>query len=99
MKQEVDFDMALVELFVILRTKCELKYIIEILVLSQAGCYHGDTLGTMNLASPNFYNMSQHPWYTPKCIEVAVPRVHFKKGRLCVDVTSMEPSMKVISLR
>jgi adenosylmethionine-8-amino-7-oxononanoate aminotransferase len=62
---------------------------VEIVVLSQSDCYHGDTLGTMTLTSPSFYNQSQHPWYESRCIEIFVPRVLFKNGVLRIDTTSL----------
>lgn len=31
-------------------------------VVAQEGCYHGDTLGAMNVATPSVYNQGQHAW-------------------------------------
>jgi adenosylmethionine-8-amino-7-oxononanoate aminotransferase len=35
-------------------------------VLGQEGCYHGDTLGAMNVAVPSTFNDGQHPWFESK---------------------------------
>jgi adenosylmethionine-8-amino-7-oxononanoate aminotransferase len=35
----------------------------QLLVLAQANCYHGDTLGAMHVAEPSVFNQTQHPWY------------------------------------
>ena len=64
----------------------------DVVILSQANCYHGDTLGTMHLTTPNFYNKSQHPWYADKSIEISIPRVHYVRGELEVDVSTLVPS-------
>lgn len=31
-------------------------------VVAQEGCYHGDTLGAMNVAVPSVFNRGQHAW-------------------------------------
>lgn len=35
-------------------------------VVSLEGCYHGDTLGAMDVATPNPFNARQHPWFQSK---------------------------------
>ena len=32
-------------------------------VLSLEECCHGDTLGVMEVSTPNVFNTGQHPWY------------------------------------
>ncbi|CAK4749557.1 hypothetical protein LEN26_011750 [Aphanomyces euteiches] len=47
----------------------------EPIVLAQTNCYHGDTLGVMDVAEPSVYNRSQHPWYKPRALFAAPPTV------------------------
>eukprot|EP00948_MAST-09A_sp_MAST-9A-sp1_P001355 g1355.t1 len=35
----------------------------SLVVLAQQNCYHGDTLGAMNVALPSVFNEQQHPWF------------------------------------
>ena len=34
----------------------------RITIVAQEGCYHGDTLGAMNVAVPSVFNRGQHAW-------------------------------------
>jgi dethiobiotin synthetase/adenosylmethionine--8-amino-7-oxononanoate aminotransferase len=61
----------------------------EMIVLSQVGAYHGDTLGTMNTSPPNIFNTSQHPWYQCKAQALSVPTVAVVKGSLHIDTSSL----------
>ena len=61
----------------------------EMIVLSQVGAYHGDTLGTMNTSPPNVFNTSQHPWYQCKAQALSVPTVAVVKGSLHIDTSSL----------
>src|SRR5687767_9582629 len=35
-------------------------------ICAQEDCYHGDTLGVMDVAEPSIFNEGQHPWFEPK---------------------------------
>ncbi|ETV85711.1 dethiobiotin synthase, variant [Aphanomyces astaci] len=61
----------------------------QLVVLAQTNCYHGDTLGTMHVAEPSVFNLSQHPWYKPKAIFAAPPTVSLSavSGKQGVTVT------------
>ena len=61
----------------------------EMCVLSQSGCYHGDTLGTMVVSEPNPYNADQHLWYKPRTVAIVPPTVAYVKGRLEIDASGM----------
>lgn len=61
----------------------------EMIVLSQVGAYHGDTLGTMNTSPPNVFNTSQHPWYQCKAQALSVPTVAVVKGSLHINTSSL----------
>jgi bifunctional dethiobiotin synthetase / adenosylmethionine---8-amino-7-oxononanoate aminotransferase len=52
------------------------------IVAAQEGCYHGDTLGAMNVAEP-FVDV-QHPWYQWKSTCLATPTLGYINGRLSV---------------
>ena len=62
----------------------------EHLVLSQEGCYHGDTLGVMDTSSPNIFNANQHPWYKPRTLSLPVPSFGYVNG--IVTVTLPNPT-------
>ena len=61
----------------------------EMCVLSQSGCYHGDTLGTMVVSEPNPYNADQHLWYKPRTVAIVPPTVAYVKGRLEIDASGL----------
>jgi dethiobiotin synthetase/adenosylmethionine--8-amino-7-oxononanoate aminotransferase len=53
---------------------------ITLTVCAQRDCYHGDTLGVMDVAEPSIFNEGQHPWYEPKGLFLAYPTVRYKDG-------------------
>ncbi|CCI42483.1 unnamed protein product [Albugo candida] len=57
-------------------------------VLAQANCYHGDTLGVMNIVENGDFNNKQHPWYRPKAVLLQVPSVAFRSGKLTISLPS-----------
>ncbi|KAJ1412818.1 AAA domain-containing protein, partial [Ochromonadaceae sp. CCMP2298] len=62
----------------------------ECIVLSQAGAYHGDTLGTMNTAPASVFNAAQHPWYDCRARVLQVPTVSVRRGQLCIDAEALD---------
>eukprot|EP00952_Eustigmatos_sp_NYUAD-ZCMA_P000784 3278-Eustigmatos_ZCMA.PRE.1 len=44
---------------------------VQLAVVTQRDCYHGDTLGCMDVAAPTVFNMGQHPWYAPRALSLA----------------------------
>lgn len=64
----------------------------ELVVISQEGAYHGDTLGTMNTAAPSLFNEGQHPWYSCSAFVLSVPKVGFYQGEMRVDVRDLGDS-------
>jgi dethiobiotin synthetase/adenosylmethionine--8-amino-7-oxononanoate aminotransferase len=56
------------------------------IVAAQEDCYHGDTLGVMDVAEPSVFNEGQHPWYEPKGLFLATPTLGFHNGALCVTL-------------
>eukprot|EP00752_Nemacystus_decipiens_P005181 g4701.t1 len=53
-------------------------------VVAQEGCYHGDTLGAMNVATPSVFNRGQHAWYQARGLFFEVPNVSWRDG--CFNV-------------
>ena len=53
-------------------------------VCAQQDCYHGDTLGVMDMAEPSVFNQGQHPWYEPKGLFLPTPTLGFANGILSV---------------
>jgi len=53
-------------------------------VCAQKDCYHGDTLGVMDVAEPSVFNAGQHPWYEPKGLFLAYPTLSYQDGVLCL---------------
>lgn len=53
-------------------------------VCAQEDCYHGDTLGVMDVAEPSIFNEGQHPWYEPKGLFLPTPTLGFEDGILRV---------------
>jgi len=51
-------------------------------VLAQEDCYHGDTLGCMDVAVPSVFNEGQHPWYSAKGLFLETPTLAFIDGVL-----------------
>jgi len=59
---------------------------IQVAVVTQRDCYHGDTLGCMDAAAPTVFNTGQHPWYQPRTLSLAVPTIGYVQGQLQVEV-------------
>ncbi|CAM9640842.1 unnamed protein product, partial [Ascophyllum nodosum] len=55
-------------------------------VVAQDGCYHGDTLGAMNVAVPSVFNRGQHAWYQSKGLFLETPSVSWRDGRFTVEL-------------
>ena len=77
---------------------------VEWTICAQQDCYHGDTLGVMDVAEPSIFNHGQHPWYEPKALFLATPTLGFHDGDLkisipennqTVDFSSLEDAMDV----
>lgn len=62
----------------------------QVCVVSQAECYHGDTLGCMDASAPTVFNSGQHPWYTPRTLSLQPPTVAWVEGRLQIMVRQPE---------
>lgn len=58
----------------------------KLVVLAQANCYHGDTLGVMNIAEPSVYNEKQHPWYRPEGIFLKTPSLAIRDGEFVISL-------------
>ena len=54
-------------------------------ICAQEGCYHGDTLGVMDVAEPSIFNEGQHPWYEPKGLFLKTPTLGYKDGKLSIS--------------
>ena len=61
---------------------------VEWLVCAQQDCYHGDTLGVMDVAEPSIFNEKQHPWYEPKGIFLATPTLGYHDGSLEISFSN-----------
>lgn len=69
---------------------------IDLTVLAQEGCCHGDTLGAMNVAEP-FVDI-EHPWYQWKSLCLATPTIGYSNGRLSVTLPDeMMPPKDVVT--
>eukprot|EP01134_Creolimax_fragrantissima_P005964 CFRG5964T1 len=66
--------------------KLDDKTVPKLRVLAQAGCYHGDTLGVMNVASPSVFNEGQHPWFECKALIVDSPTIECVNGKYHVHI-------------
>jgi len=58
---------------------------IDWVVCGQEDCYHGDTLGVMDVAEPSIFNEGQHPWYEPKGLFLGTPTLGFQDGILSIS--------------
>jgi dethiobiotin synthetase/adenosylmethionine--8-amino-7-oxononanoate aminotransferase len=68
-------------------------------VCAQQDCYHGDTLGVMDVAEPSVFNEGQHPWYEPKGLFLPTPTLGFQKGALKISFPKDEaPQAEVPAL-
>ena len=82
----------------------------DVAVVTQAGNYHGDTLGCMDMCAPTVFNMGQHSWYFPRTLSLDPPtlawnqgllRIHLPEGVQCKDeegVTMFDSQAKVFDL-
>mmetsp|Transcript_23928 Transcript_23928/g.36440 ORF Transcript_23928/g.36440 Transcript_23928/m.36440 type:complete len:843 (-) Transcript_23928:42-2570(-) len=60
---------------------------IKLTVCAQQDCYHGDTLGVMDVAEPSVFNEGQHPWYEPKGLFLSYPTIRYKDGKIGLTPT------------
>ncbi|KAI9916595.1 hypothetical protein PsorP6_017004 [Peronosclerospora sorghi] len=60
----------------------------KLVTLAQANCYHGDTLGVMNVAEKSVFNAKQHPWYRPEGVFLNVPTLALRDGAWVVSIDS-----------
>lgn len=60
----------------------------KMVTLAQANCYHGDTLGVMNVAEKSVFNEKQHPWYRPGGVFLKVPTIALRKGEYVISIDS-----------
>uniref|UniRef100_M4BHR7 Dethiobiotin synthase n=1 Tax=Hyaloperonospora arabidopsidis (strain Emoy2) TaxID=559515 RepID=M4BHR7_HYAAE len=58
----------------------------KMVTLAQANCYHGDTLGVMNVAEKSVFNEMQHPWYRPEGVFLKVPTVALRNGSYEISI-------------
>ncbi|KAF1792386.1 P-loop containing nucleoside triphosphate hydrolase [Phytophthora cactorum] len=58
----------------------------KMVTLAQANCYHGDTLGVMNVAEKSVFNEKQHPWYRPEGVFLKVPTMALRDGEYVVSI-------------
>ena len=56
------------------------------IVCAQQDCYHGDTLGVMDVAEPSVFNEGQQPWYEPKGIFLFTPTLGYMDGQLHISM-------------
>lgn len=66
----------------------------KLVALAQANCYHGDTLGVMNVAEPSVFNEKQHPWYRPEAAFLKTPSIALRDGKY---VVSADPEIGEVS--
>lgn len=64
----------------------------KLTVCAQKDCYHGDTLGAMDVAEPSIFNEGQHPWYESKGLFLSYPTVSYKDGSIGVTAPSECPA-------
>ncbi|RLN15115.1 hypothetical protein BBO99_00003550 [Phytophthora kernoviae] len=58
----------------------------KMVTLAQANCYHGDTLGVMNVAEKSVFNAKQHPWYRPEGVFLKVPTIALREGEYVISI-------------
>lgn len=58
----------------------------EVAVVTQQGCYHGDTLGCMDMCAPTVFNLGQHSWYVPRTLSLEPPTLAWAKGVLRIHL-------------
>lgn len=70
----------------------------EWVVCAQEDCYHGDTLGVMDVAEPSIFNEGQHPWYEPKGLFLETPTLGFREGMLMIDFPEDDDTVEFDSI-
>jgi dethiobiotin synthetase/adenosylmethionine--8-amino-7-oxononanoate aminotransferase len=65
---------------------------VKLTVCAQQDCYHGDTLGVMDVAEPSVFNKGQHPWYEPKGLFLQYPIVRYVNGSIGITPPSCCPA-------
>ena len=59
----------------------------ELLVVTQRGAYHGDTLACMNAVEKSIFNgWAQFPWNVQKCVAVQPAYIQQKNGKFLIDM-------------
>lgn len=58
----------------------------EVAVVTQQGCYHGDTLGCMDMCAPTVFNLGQHSWYVPRTLSLEPPTLAWTQGVLRIHL-------------
>mmetsp|Transcript_13551 Transcript_13551/g.25434 ORF Transcript_13551/g.25434 Transcript_13551/m.25434 type:complete len:530 (-) Transcript_13551:109-1698(-) len=64
----------------------------KLTVCAQRDCYHGDTLGVMDVAEPSVFNKGQHPWYEPKGLFLDYPTMSYMDGSIGISPPSCCPA-------
>lgn len=64
----------------------------KLTVCAQKDCYHGDTLGVMDVAEPSVFNEGQHPWFESKGLFLSYPTVSYVNGSIGVSAPSDCPA-------
>jgi dethiobiotin synthetase/adenosylmethionine--8-amino-7-oxononanoate aminotransferase len=54
------------------------------IVAAQEGCYHGDTLGAMNIMES--YVSTEHPWYQERSLCLSTPTIGYQDGMLSITL-------------
>ncbi|KNC81657.1 hypothetical protein, variant [Sphaeroforma arctica JP610] len=62
------------------------KTIPKLRIMAQSNCYHGDTLGVMNVAEPSVFTEGQHPWFECKALSVDTPTIECVNGKYHVTL-------------
>jgi len=65
---------------------------VKLTVCAQQDCYHGDTLGVMDVAEPSIFNEGQHPWYEPKGLFLSYPTIRYVNGSIGISPPSGCPA-------
>merc|ERR1711862_181102 len=53
--------------------------------IAHEDCYHGDTLGAMNIALPSIFNKGQQPWFQSKGCFLNSPTISFINNKLTIS--------------
>jgi Adenosylmethionine-8-amino-7-oxononanoate aminotransferase len=65
---------------------------VKLTVCAQRDCYHGDTLGVMDVAEPSIFNKGQHPWYEPKGLFLDYPTISYVNGSIGISPPTSCPA-------